>query len=234
MPREKRRGAQTPAGKQRAAFTAPSARGAAHARSVSTPLEHKGSGRAAARRIRIVGGLWKRTPIAVAAVAGLRPTPDRVRETLFNWLAFLRPDSSGLRGLDLFAGTGVLGFELASRGARSVVLVERDPALVARLVALKERLDARQIEIVAGEALAVAARLPRASFDIVFLDPPFDSGLLLPALERVAPLVAPDGLVYAESAHPLTPEQARTLGFEPLRSGRAGRVRFHLLRKMGS
>ena len=157
-----------------------------------------------------------------------------MRETLFNWLAFLRPETASLRGLDLFAGTGALGFELASRGARSVLMVERDARLVAGLVALKQRLNASQIEILAGDALAVVARLAPAVFDIVFLDPPFDSDLLLPAIERVRTLLAPDGVLYAESSVPIAPDQARNLGFEVLRAGQAGRVRFHLLLKDGS
>jgi 16S rRNA (guanine(966)-N(2))-methyltransferase RsmD len=185
-------------------------------------------------RVRIVGGTWKRTPIDVADRAELRPTPDRVRETLFNWLSFLRPDTAALRGLDLFAGTGVLGFELASRGARSVLLVERDPHLVERLTALKAKLDAKQIEIVAGDAMSVAARLAPATFDIVFLDPPFDAGLLLPALERVRALLATDGLVYAESGTPIGSELAGNLGLELVRTGQAGQVRFCLLQKNGS
>lgn len=189
---------------------------------------------AAPGRIRIVGGSWKRTPITVPDSPGLRPTPDRVRETLFNWLAFLRPDLAALRGLDLFAGTGALGFELASRGARSVVLVERDTRLLAGLEALKQRLDARQIEILAGDALAIAARLAPASFDIVFLDPPFEAELLAPALERTRTLLAPEGLIYVESGEPIAAPQTRNLGLEVLREGHAGRVRFHLLRKDGS
>jgi 16S rRNA (guanine966-N2)-methyltransferase len=184
--------------------------------------------------VRIVGGAWKRTPIAVLDRAGLRPTPDRVRETLFNWLFFLRPDTAALRGLDLFAGTGVLGFELASRGARSVLLVERDPDLIERLEALKARLDARQIEIVAGDAIGVAARLAPGTFDIVFLDPPFDAGLLFPALEQVRALLAANGLVYAESGAPIDPELAGNLGLKVVRTGQAGRVRFYLLQKNGS
>ena len=181
--------------------------------------------------MRIVGGVWKRTPIVIADSAGLRPTPDRVRETLFNWLSFLRPDIASLRGLDLFAGTGVLGFELASRGARSVLLVEREPRLVARLAELRERLDAKQVEILGGDALTIAARLPPGAFDIVFLDPPFDSGLLSPALERTRTLLAPQGLVYVESSLPIGPDRAAGLGLEVVRTGRAGKVRFHLLQK---
>ena len=185
-------------------------------------------------QVRIVGGTWKRTPIGVADVAGLRPTPDRVRETLFNWLVFLRPDLGALRGLDLFAGTGALGFELASRGGRNVVMVERDARLVANLTALKQRLDARQVEIFAGDALEVARRLAPGAFDIIFLDPPFDGGLLLPALECVRPLLARDGLIYAESREAIDRAQAGNLGLEIVRAGKAGRVWFYLLRRDGS
>lgn len=185
--------------------------------------------RGAPGRVRIVGGVWKRTPIAVAAVEGLRPTPDRVRETVFNWLAHLRPDTASLRGLDLFAGTGALGFELASRGARHVLLVERDARLLAALRALKERLAASQVEIRAGDALAVARALAPGSFDIVFLDPPYGAGLLEPALAEVRPLLAPGGLIYAEADAPLTEEVLQPLRLRAVRAQRAGRVCFHLL-----
>jgi 16S rRNA (guanine(966)-N(2))-methyltransferase RsmD len=232
MPREIKRRTGSPAKKQGAAIATTSA-AAAPARSLSTRRATHAS-RTSPGRVRIVGGLWKRTPIVVPDIAGLRPTPDRVRETVFNWLSFLCPEMTSVRGLDLFAGTGALGFELASRGARSVVLVEREPYLVTRLQALKERLDARQVEILNGDALAVAARLAAEAFDIVFLDPPFDSGLLFQALERVRTLLAPHGIVYAESGAPIVPEQARTLGMEVLRAGQAGQVRFHLLRRDGS
>lgn len=186
---------------------------------------------AAAHRVRIIGGVWKRTPIPVADSPGLRPTPDRVRETLFNWIAHLRPDLAALRGLDLFAGTGALGFELASRGAAHVTLVERDPKLAARLRALRDRLGASQIGIVAGDALAVAAQLADRSFDLVFVDPPYDAGLLAPALDAVRRLLAPEGLVYAESDAPIDASQAAAHGYELVRADRAGRVRFHLLRR---
>ena len=193
-----------------------------------------GSARRAARgtapqRLRIIGGAWRRTPIPVAGSAELRPTPDRVRETLFNWLAHLRPDTARLRGLDLFAGTGALGFELASRGAQEVLLVERQPSLLRALHLLREKLAATQIDIVAGEALAVAAGLPTGRFDIVFLDPPFGSPLLDQAIDAVKPLLATDGLVYVESDAPIGAEQAAQRGLELLRAARAGRVWFHLL-----
>jgi 16S rRNA (guanine(966)-N(2))-methyltransferase RsmD len=181
------------------------------------------------QQVRIVGGAWRRTPIPVADVPGLRPSPDRVRETLFNWLAHLRADASALRGLDLFAGTGALGFEFASRGAAKVVLVERHHRLLQRLHALQAKLDARQVEIVAGDALAVAATLPRAGFDVVFLDPPFASGLLWPALAAVLPLLAPGGLVYVEADALISEADAAAHGLDVVRAARAGRVCFHLL-----
>ena len=129
------------------------------------------------RQVRIIGGRWKRTPLPVPDVAGLRPTPDRVRETLFNWLQHLRPDLSALCGLDLFAGTGALGFELASRGARSVLLVESDPQALESLRATRERLAATGVEVRPGDGLSLATALAPGSFDVIFLDPPFGSGL---------------------------------------------------------
>jgi 16S rRNA (guanine966-N2)-methyltransferase len=183
----------------------------------------------APRQVRIIGGAWRRTPIPVPEAPGLRPSPDRVRETLFNWLAHLRPGAHALRGLDLFAGTGALGFELASRGAAKVVLVERQPQLVRQLRALQSRLGATQVEIIAGDALAVAASLPHAGFDLVFLDPPFDAGLLWPAIGAVRTLLAPGGLIYAESDALIASAEAESHGLELLRSARAGRVAFHLL-----
>lgn len=179
--------------------------------------------------MRIIGGAWRRTPIPVADVAGLRPSPDRVRETLFNWLAHLRPGPRRLRGLDLFAGTGALGFELASRGAARVVLVEREPQLLQLLRALQARLGATVVEVIAGDALAVASRLPRESFDVIFLDPPFGSGLLWPAIEAARPLLAEGGLIYAEADELIAAADADARGLEAVRSARAGRVCFHLL-----
>jgi 16S rRNA (guanine966-N2)-methyltransferase len=186
----------------------------------------------APRQVRIIGGAWKRTPLPVANAAGLRPTPDRVRETLFNWLAHLMPEMDGVRGLDLFAGTGALGFELASRGAQKVTLVEQNPALLAQLARIKQKLSATQVELVAGDALATARRWPDASFDLVFLDPPFDSPLLAPALAEAARLACPGGLIYVESGAPPDELALTSRGLEIVRSGRAGRVFFHLLRRV--
>ncbi len=192
------------------------------------------NGNGAPNAVRIIGGAWKRTPIPVAGATGLRPTPDRVRETLFNWIAHLKPDLPALRGLDLFAGTGALGFELASRGAAHVTLVERDPKLAAAMRTLRDKLGASRIEIFAGDALAVAARLPAGAFDVVFLDPPYDAGLLAPALDAVRALLADGGLVYAEDRVPIDAARAAAHGYELVRADRAGRVCFHLLRRSPS
>jgi 16S rRNA (guanine(966)-N(2))-methyltransferase RsmD len=180
--------------------------------------------------IRIIGGDWKRTPLPVLDLDGLRPTPDRVRETLFNWLG---QQLDGQRCLDLFAGSGALGFEAASRGAARVLMVERSGRAVAQLKANQARLAANNIEIAEADALRLAASLAPNSFDIVFLDPPFgDKPMLDRALELAVPLVAPGGALYVESGEALelaaTPALA---GWAIAREGRAGAVRYHLLRR---
>ncbi len=173
-------------------------------------------------RVRIVGGEWRSRLIPVARLPGLRPTPDRVRETLFNWLG---QDLDGWTCLDLFAGTGVLGFEAASRGAARVTLVERDPRAAAALREAARTLGAERVEVVRADAVEFARSASRR-FDLIFLDPPYRQGLLekiAPELER---LVAPDGWLYAESEQPLT----RLGHLHTVREGRAGQVRFHLMR----
>jgi 16S rRNA (guanine(966)-N(2))-methyltransferase RsmD len=178
--------------------------------------------------VRIIGGDWKRTPLPVLDIEGLRPTPDRVRETLFNWLG-QRLD--GQRCLDLFAGSGALGFEAASRGAQRVVMVERNPRAAQRLRENQARLSARMIEIAEADALRLAASLAPASFDVVFLDPPFGTGMLERALELSLPLVSPDGQLYAESAEPLDTHAPLLAGWSIVRRGKAGAVHYHLLRR---
>lgn len=180
--------------------------------------------------IRIIGGDWKRTPLPVLDLEGLRPTPDRVRETLFNWLG-QRLD--GLRCLDLFAGSGALGFEAASRGAERVVMVERNARAAAQLRANQTHLAARTIEVAEADALRLAANLAPGSFDVVFLDPPFgDAALLARSLELAAPLVAPDGWLYVESGESVDPAtQPALAGWTVVREGKAGAVRYHLLQR---
>src|SRR5688572_17648184 len=125
--------------------------------------------RKAAHEVRIIGGQWKRTKLPVPDKPGLRPTPDRVRETLFNWLG---QDLTGWRCVDVFAGTGALGFEAASRGATEVLLCEQDPGLVLRLKALQTQLQAGMVRIERGDGVGLLRRLPAASMQLVLLDPP--------------------------------------------------------------
>ncbi|MGO4809268.1 16S rRNA (guanine(966)-N(2))-methyltransferase RsmD [Cupriavidus sp. 2MCAB6] len=185
------------------------------------------SPRQAPAQVRIIGGKWKRTPLPVLHAEGLRPTPDRVRETLFNWLG---QDMSGLACLDLFAGSGALGFEAASRGARQVTMVEANPRVAKQLRDNQYRLDAQQIRVVQGDAFATAAQMPSASFDVVFLDPPFAEDWLGPALEHAARLSRPGGAVYVETDRALTgPDAPVPAALEIVRHARAGAVHFHLL-----
>jgi 16S rRNA (guanine(966)-N(2))-methyltransferase RsmD len=180
--------------------------------------------------VRIIGGAWKRSMLPVTDVAGLRPTPDRVRETLFNWIEHLVADISTVRGLDLFAGSGALGLELASRGARHVTLIESNRQLADRLRQITSRLGANRVDVVAADAMTAAARWPPESFELIFVDPPYDSGLLEPALRTAARLVTRDGLIYVEHRAPLDDAPPAMFGLQQARTGRAGRVHFYLLR----
>jgi 16S rRNA (guanine(966)-N(2))-methyltransferase RsmD len=183
-------------------------------------------------RVRIIGGLFKRTPIALPAVDGLRPTPDRVRETLFNWIGHLRPDLSGTVGLDLFAGSGVLGFELLSRGAAAVTVVERDARLVANLRLLSSRLRTEdRARILQGDALQVLSG-STDFFDLAFVDPPYGAGLVEPSLRLLGRRLAPGALVYVETDRPLPADELLGLGYEDVRSMKAGRVCALLLRRL--
>ncbi len=181
----------------------------------------------AAHEVRLIGGRWKRSKLPVADRPGLRPTPDRVRETLFNWLG---QDLSGWRCLDAFAGSGALGFEAASRGAAEVLLLEQDAELVRSLRMSRLRLQADNLRIERVDAIAWMARGPAGSFHLVLLDPPFASDLAARALPPAARLVADRGLIYLESDRALT---ALPEGWAIHRQGRAGAVHFHLLQREG-
>jgi len=182
----------------------------------------------AGHTLRIIGGQWKRSRLPIAAHPGLRPTPDRVRETVFNWLG---QDLGGWHCADLFAGTGALGFEAASRGAQDVLLVEQDRALVLQLAAVKTRLQADKVRIVRGDGVAALAKLPAASMDVVFLDPPFDSALLEPALRGAAAAVRPGGFVYLEAPRQWSDAMVDAFGLSVVRHLKAGAVHAHLLRR---
>ena len=180
--------------------------------------------------VRIVGGVWKRSKLVVADRPGLRPTPARVRETLFNWLG---ADLSGWRCLDAFAGTGALGFEAASRGAAEVLLLERDRALVALLVQARERLDAKQLRVEQADAFEWMARCAVSRFELVLLDPPFDAQAFDAALAQARRIVVPGGWIYLEADRSVDAPAAAALGLALHRQGRAGAVHFHLLRESG-
>lgn len=187
--------------------------------------------RGPAHEVRIIGGQWKRSKLAVADVPGLRPTPDRVRETTFNWLG---QDLTGWRCLDAFAGSGALGFEAASRGAAAVVLLERERKLAASLEQTRQRLNAGALRVDNAEALAWMARCPPESFELVFIDPPFDSKLLEPAIRAAARLVVTDGFVYIEAAQPFAADAPALAGLTLHRQSRAGAVHFCLAQKRGT
>lgn len=185
--------------------------------------------------VRIIGGEWKRTRLAVADKPGLRPTPDRVRETLFNWLASLAGSGGGelpgWRCVDAFAGTGALGFEAASRGAANVLLCEQDPALVAQMQAIKTKLEAEAVRVERGNGVTALERVPAGSLDVVFLDPPFDNlALYEPALRAAAHALRPGGSVYLEAPRRWSGEELAALGLAEFRYLKAGAVHAHLLR----
>ena len=171
--------------------------------------------------VRIIGGLWRSRILEFPDVAGLRPTPDRVRETLFNWLG---RDLTGLACLDLFAGSGALGFEALSRGAASVIMVEKNPAVLRALRDNAQKLGATGLTVVRGDALEFV-RGARSRFDVVFVDPPYRLGLQTAALALVRGLLVEGARVYAESEAALQPPQ----GWAILKHARAGKVHFHLL-----
>lgn len=174
--------------------------------------------------VRIIGGEWRRRVLRFPEAEGLRPTPDRVRETLFNWLG---QSLTGLHCLDLFAGSGALGFEAASRGAAKVVMVEQSPKIRAALTANAQLLDAAdRVEIVSGDAVRFASAAP-LRFDVLFLDPPYRQAWI----ERLTPLLPrilnEDAVIYAEAENVLESCGA----WRTVKRGKAGQVFYHLLRR---
>ncbi|MET1115735.1 MAG: 16S rRNA (guanine(966)-N(2))-methyltransferase RsmD [Comamonas sp.] len=179
--------------------------------------------------VRIIGGQWRRTRLPVAQRSGLRPTPDRVRETLFNWLG---QDLNGWRCMDSFAGTGALGFEAASRGAREVTMVELDAGLVAQLRSLQQRLSASMVKVQRGDALSALQQVAGGTLDLVFLDPPFtENALFLPTLRAACSAITADGWIYLEAPAEWDDAELAPLGLVRQRFLKAGAVHAHLLRK---
>ena len=181
---------------------------------------------ARSNQVRIIAGQWRGRKLSFPDAAGLRPTPDRIRETLFNWLT---PVISGAHCLDLFAGSGGLGFEAASRGAARVVMTECDPRVVAALRRTQARLGARQVEVISGEVKKYLARSSE-QFDVVFLDPPFSQPYLVAEtveLLQQGPHLKTGAYVYMETA--VAREIANTpAGWELRRAQRAGAVSYRL------
>ena len=179
--------------------------------------------------VRIIGGQFKRSKLPVAAVVGLRPTPDRVRETLFNWLG---QDLSGWRCADVFAGTGVLGFEAASRGALEVLVFEQDASLADKLKALQIKLKASMVKVERGDGVSLLRRVNPGSLQLVFLDPPYESNQFETALKAAALAIGAAGFVYLEAPRAWTDEELNGLGLKVHRFGKAGAVHFHLLQHL--
>jgi 16S rRNA (guanine966-N2)-methyltransferase len=171
-------------------------------------------------RVRIIAGKWRSRLVKFPPAAQLRPTPDRVRETLFNWLG---QTLDGLSCLDLFAGSGALGFEALSRGAARVVMVENSRDGVQALRESARVLDAQGLEIVAADAIKYLGQ-GAERFDVAFVDPPYASDLAARALERLPARLNPGARVYVESAEPLELEAP----WRALREDRAGAVRYAL------
>ncbi|WP_249605094.1 16S rRNA (guanine(966)-N(2))-methyltransferase RsmD [Chromobacterium sp. IRSSSOUMB001] len=174
--------------------------------------------------VRIIGGEYRRRLLPFPDAQGLRPTPDRVRETLFNWLG---QQLYGKSCLDLFAGSGALGFEAASREARRVVMVEKSRTVAESLKANRLLLSAASIDVAQFDALAYL-KVCRERFDVVFVDPPFDSDLLAQVLPMLAQVMSEDGLAYIESRR--WPEELP--GWEVLKRAKAGQVHYGLLRRV--
>lgn len=174
----------------------------------------------AANRVRIIGGAWRRRVIRFPAAEGLRPTPDRVRETLFNWLG---QELTGKRCLDLYAGSGALTLEALSRGAALAVAVDRSRVLIDALRATGAVLGASGLEAWVGDAQAFLGK-ERREFDVVFLDPPFREDPWPWLLPACAARVAEGGFVYAEAPRELLPPP----GLAPWRRDKAGQVHYHL------
>lgn len=180
--------------------------------------------------VRIIGGKWRGTRLPVPDLPGLRPSGDRSRETLFNWL------QAGIHGsscADLFAGSGALGLEAASRGAAEVTLIEKSTAAAEAIRQSVQRLGCERVRIVQGDAFEWLAGCEARSLDIVFIDPPFSSGLESRAIELLSArdCMAEDGLVYVETARE-APAPALPPGWEIRREKLLGDVRMQLLRKI--
>lgn len=198
------------------------------------PSKPAGQPQRSTASVRIIGGTHKRSLLPVLDAPGLRPTGDRVRETLFNWLG---QDLTGWRVIDAFAGSGALGFEAASRGAVEVLMVESAKPLARSLVATKDRLKFSQVNVVSTDALSTLAREVGRQWDGVFLDPPFalsGAGLFEQVLTATRRAIADHGWCYLEAPKAWSSADLAPLGWSLAKHGRAGSVHFHLLEPLSS
>jgi 16S rRNA (guanine966-N2)-methyltransferase len=198
------------------------------------------SAQRAAHQVRIIGGQWKRSLLSVIEAEGLRPTPDRVRETAFNWIHHLCDGNwAQMSVLDMFAGSGALGFEAASRGAKELVMLEMHTPAYQQLLRIQDKLAASQCRILRADAARMLNlwATEGQKFDLIFLDPPFGQDWLQKILPVCEQILKPSALVYVESEYPLDKlsedENMRTLlsGWEVLRADKAGSVYFHILQR---
>ena len=178
--------------------------------------------------VRIIGGLWKRSKLPLAKMADLRPTPDRVRETLFNWLG---QDLSGWHCVDAFAGSGALGFEAASRGASSVVLCESNSACLEAMTKSQAKLGATQLRIQRGDGLALLRQQAPHSLDLVFLDPPYDFPQYDRMLAAAKDCIKDSGHVYLEAGKAWLAADLQARGWQLVKHLKAGAVHAHLLQR---
>jgi len=172
--------------------------------------------------VRINAGEWRSRLLKFPDAEGLRPTPERVRQTVFNWLG---QDLTGLHCLDLFAGSGVMGFEALSRNAKSVVLVEKTPAVYQAILDNKSALKADAARTFNTDALSFLSQ-SRQLFDVVFLDPPYNQGWLAKVLPLLPAHLNPDGFVYAEAEYAIQPDEI----WQVIKQSKAGNVFYHLLK----
>lgn len=180
------------------------------------------------KQVRIIGGQWGGRRISVLDLPDLRPTPDRVRETVFNWL---QSEIIGARVLDVFAGTGVLGFESASRGARAVTSIEFNEAAFQQLRQVKTELACDQVQLIQGDALRVLKNINQV-FDIIFLDPPFSKNYLYAMLDLVHQnqLLSENGLIYVETGAALDVEKVKEF-LRVSKTKKTGQIYYYLLEK---
>ena len=209
-------------------------------RKPAKPQGQHGRPRLAPQQVRIIGGEWKRRLLPVLDALGLRPTPDRVRETVFNWINHqVGSDWNSVDCLDLFAGSGALGFEAASRGARSVVMLDFHGPAARQLELNKETLKAQNVSVLRGDAFVVARDMAARGqrFDVIFLDPPYQQDFIAKALPLCADLLNEGGMVYVEAEFAL-PQEGEAgedmpewlLPWEQVRADKAGMVYYHLLK----